>query len=159
MILSMQSKLKSINSAIEIQDKFPNVPKIVRTTATNWNSKKYADQLDMLANFFTNKYPSHPHDLIATSSKELLDKLITNPENIESIVILNEGGDRIIDLQNITWKKRRTLHFQFCKQKSKNTCSNDQINNVRNKIRELYSRTELHLIDPYPMNTIINKIN
>ena len=167
MISALQSKLQTINSTIQQNTESKPQSKASTTVSdvnisssplsslgiiekqfeNTWHHKKYAEQLELLVNFFTIKYPSHPDDLISISCKGLLDKLITFPEKSEDIIILSEKGDRIIDLRNITWKKRRTLIFQFCKTSQKNICSENEIDCVRKKIRELFSLTELHLIE------------
>lgn len=145
MISALQSKLQNINSLIA-EENINTIPKNVtrKTEGNPWMNKKYSEQLELLIKYFGSKYPSHPENLISTSCKSLLDKFTTNPEKSENVIILSEKGDRIVDLKNITWKKRRLLHFQFCN--SNVTCSNDEIDNIRKKIRELYSLTELHLI-------------
>ena len=146
MISALQAKLQSINSSIENSEEIIPSKKEIVKQENPWAFKKYSEQMDLLVNFFTARYPNHPEDLINISCKSLLDKLTVAPEKSESIIILSEKGDRIVDLQNIIWKKRRTLHFQFCKPKNKNSCTTDEIENIRKKVRELYSLTELHLI-------------
>lgn len=172
MIHALQSKLQTINSTIEnnsstdtytLKVKGPKPSSsidssgassplsslgIIKEKVSNgWLEKKYSEQLDLLIKYFSIKYPSHPDDLISISCKGLLDKLITTPEKSEDIIILSEKGDRIVDLRNIIWKKRRTLTFQFCEIPHKNLCSENEIDQIRKKIRELFALTELHLIE------------
>ena len=170
MISALQSKLQTINSTIENNtsstikangfknnshtgsstpppSQISSLGIINNQVSNGWLDKKYSEQLELLLKYFSIKYPSHPDDLISISCRGLLDKLITTPEKSEDIIILSEKGDRIIDLRNIIWKKRRTLIFQFCKTSDKNLCSENEIDSIRKKIRELFALTELHLIE------------